>query len=299
MTRLDTPLTANGSRRIAEETMSNDPAQSWRLLRVDTPLRVPWHRHDEIELVHVRFGRVVAGVGEHVVALEAGDVVLVDGARPHAFDVHPDASAHAPDLTVAVFARDFLGGDLWDRPEFSGSRRLLDAAPVLLHGDAERGVDVRAALDAITTTTARTRTTRLLDVLVELAGSSGWRRLEAGTTTVEADDRMTATLATIHESFRERLALPSLARAAGLSPSALSRLFRRTYGRTITEEVHRSRIAEACRLLATTDAPISRIANEVGFGTIAQFNRVFRRAVGTTPTAFRRQAGHLGTPDTS
>jgi AraC-like DNA-binding protein len=294
MTRLDTPLTSRDRSRVAEERLTADPAQSWRLLRVDAPIQVPWHRHEEWELVHVRRGRVVAGIGQHVVPLGRGDLALVDGSRPHAFEVDHDGSATAPDLTVAVFATDFLGAALWERPEFVGARRLLDAAPLVLHDDAERCPDVRDALDAMSSSPARMRTTRLLDVLVALAASTGWRRLDAGAGTHEVDPRMTAALAYLHESFREPLALPVLAQRVGLSPATLSRSFHRTYGRTLTDELHRVRVAEACRLLVTTDEPVSRISGEVGFGTIAQFNRIFRRARGTTPTEFRREARRLG-----
>ena len=49
------------------------------------------------------------------------------------------------------------------------------------------------------------------------------------------------------------------------------------------------RIHTAARLLAETSRPVSAIAREVGFYDQSALTRYFKRIMGVTPTAFRKQ----------
>jgi len=49
------------------------------------------------------------------------------------------------------------------------------------------------------------------------------------------------------------------------------------------------RLAEARRLLATTDLPVSRVAEASGFGSVSRFYRAFTDACGIPPARFRRE----------
>ena len=85
-----------------------------------------------------------------------------------------------------------------------------------------------------------------------------------------------------------RLELAELAREADVHPSHLSETFRRFFGTTISRYVERLRLDRAVRDLAATDEPVGRIAIRCGFYDHANLTRAFRRATGTTPSAFRR-----------
>lgn len=81
----------------------------------------------------------------------------------------------------------------------------------------------------------------------------------------------------------------AVARSVGLSASHFSRLMRAKTGWTFTELVTRLRVDRACHLLAHTDLGLAHIALESGFGDQSYFSRVFRRRLGATPGAYRRQ----------
>lgn len=92
----------------------------------------------------------------------------------------------------------------------------------------------------------------------------------------------------IHDTAPERLRLGELAAEARVHPSHLSEVFRRVFGLTISRYVERLRLEHAVRELATTQDPVGRIAVRSGFYDHAHLTRAFRRATGTTPSAFRR-----------
>ena len=84
----------------------------------------------------------------------------------------------------------------------------------------------------------------------------------------------------IHAHYREPIAVETLAELACLSPSGFHRLFRRHTKLTATEYVAELRIGQACSLLINTARPIATIADEVGYRSLANFNRQFRAAKG-------------------
>jgi len=79
-----------------------------------------------------------------------------------------------------------------------------------------------------------------------------------------------------------------LAQNMGLTPSALTNVFKAVLGVTPSEYLKNARIAEAKRLLATTALSATEIAYRSGFGTRRTFFRAFHRAAGMTPEEFRR-----------
>ncbi|MBW8284440.1 MAG: AraC family transcriptional regulator [Rhizobium sp.] len=83
------------------------------------------------------------------------------------------------------------------------------------------------------------------------------------------------------------LNLGKLARRMGLPARTVSQAVNRVHGMSVSHYVNNFRVAEACRLLAETDMPVTRIVFEAGFMTKSNFNREFLRVTGSSPTAFR------------
>jgi AraC family transcriptional regulator len=105
------------------------------------------------------------------------------------------------------------------------------------------------------------------------------------------DDRtppwLPAVLDLLDEGYLAPIRLPQLAARVGVHPVYMSRVFRRRVGVTLRDYVRRRRIDWASARLVTTEFPLSRIAMEAGFTDQAHFARLFKRATGLTPRAFR------------
>ncbi|OON75587.1 GlxA family transcriptional regulator [Streptomyces tsukubensis] len=89
----------------------------------------------------------------------------------------------------------------------------------------------------------------------------------------------------------EPLTLRVLARHAGLSQRTFMRRFTEETGTTPLQWLLNARLGEARELLETTDHPVDRVARDCGLGTAANLRLHFRRALDTTPTAYRRTFG--------
>lgn len=104
-----------------------------------------------------------------------------------------------------------------------------------------------------------------------------------------ADADVSAAIRFIHDHSREPITVDEVVSATTTSRRVLERRFRNLLGRTIGEELAAARLARAKQLLIHTDLPTPDVAARCGFNYVQQFNALFRRQVGITPTAFRRQ----------
>src|SRR4029453_13691835 len=99
----------------------------------------------------------------------------------------------------------------------------------------------------------------------------------------------------IEEHSGEELSLRRVAKAVNIHPNYLSEKFKQVTGINFVEYVACTRFKEACRLLRDGDSKISDIAFAAGFQSLSQFNRVFKRLSGKSPTEYRaakRVVGH-------
>jgi AraC-like DNA-binding protein len=113
-------------------------------------------------------------------------------------------------------------------------------------------------------------------------------------TASEEDARIAAALDAIMQEkalYKDaELNLGKLARRMGLSVRAVSNAVNRVQGISVSHYVNNHRIAEACRLLAETDQPITTLVFEAGFLTKSNFNREFLRVTGKSPSQWRKSA---------
>jgi AraC-like DNA-binding protein len=85
--------------------------------------------------------------------------------------------------------------------------------------------------------------------------------------------------------------LGSLARTVGTNAKRLNEAFRRFTGTTAFEYLREIRMAQARRLLVETRLEIQAIANDMGYGSAANFATAFRERFGMTPSQYRREPG--------
>jgi AraC-like DNA-binding protein/ligand-binding sensor protein len=98
----------------------------------------------------------------------------------------------------------------------------------------------------------------------------------------------------ILEHKTESLSLGAVAQASGASVFHFCKVFKKTTGLTFTDYVARARLEDAKTQLLNPSRRISEVAYDVGFQSLTQFNRTFKRVFGQSPTEFRAHlhSGH-------
>lgn len=100
-------------------------------------------------------------------------------------------------------------------------------------------------------------------------------------------------IAYLQQNYQRPISRQELAAAVGVSKDYLSHIFRQELGLSPWEYLTRYRIQKAKTLLLSTRETITVIAGQVGFDDLSYFNRVFRKHVGCTPSAYRERPSSL------
>lgn len=102
------------------------------------------------------------------------------------------------------------------------------------------------------------------------------------------DPRILEAVEYLRGHYMEPVRLRNVARQVSLSESRFSHLFRTECGLDFSSCLLELRLRAARQLLTGTDLPIGEIAARCGFVSQNHFASLFRRRVGMTATAFRR-----------
>ena len=93
----------------------------------------------------------------------------------------------------------------------------------------------------------------------------------------------------INTHINDELRLEQLANLVSMTPTAFSRFFKLRTGKTLSEYIVDIRLGHAARRLLDTSDSVSEICWDCGFNTLSNFNRLFRKRKGCSPTEFREK----------
>jgi AraC-like DNA-binding protein len=85
------------------------------------------------------------------------------------------------------------------------------------------------------------------------------------------------------------LSLSVVAKAAGASVFHVCKTFHRSTGLNFTDYVARARVEDARTGLRNPNRRVSEVAYDVGFQSLTQFNRTFKRIFGESPSEYREK----------
>jgi len=92
----------------------------------------------------------------------------------------------------------------------------------------------------------------------------------------------------IEKDYSRGITLAEIADRLDFSPNYLGVLFDRITGKSFKAYLAEYRIEQAKRLLATTELPVGRVAESVGFSDVTYFSTLFRKLTGMTPSSYRK-----------
>lgn len=103
------------------------------------------------------------------------------------------------------------------------------------------------------------------------------------------DPHVAQAITLIHEQACEGLTVSEVIARVPISRRRLDYAFERVVGRTMHEQITHERLARAKRLLIRTNLPLTDVAARAGFAYPTRLSEAFRKALGITPTEYRRQ----------
>ncbi len=248
--------------------------------RYTSRLDCPPHLHDAVELVYLEKGEGDFLDGDTWTHLTAGDIFISFPNRVHGYENSRDLALYLlilpTSLCLPAFrrlmleqapVRSWLKKDQW---EHTGVAQLLQLALA----------DRSTASEAVMLGYFQVILGKLLPLMPMMPALSG------------TGSALQTILRYIGGHYREPLTRKALAKAVGYNESYISHLFAGTLKISLPEYIHALRLQDAMELLSRTDLPVSRIAMNLGFGSLRSFNRVFLRQIGQSPRQYRQSARH-------
>ncbi len=292
-TRPQPPPWGSGSEEMALETLHVSPDVDGTVFSWNAAARGglgPHHRHPELELNLVRRGTGSFVVGEKRHSLRPGVLIWLFPAQQH---VLIDSSADL-EMWIAMFRPSLV------QRAAASSRRgtLAELAPA---GEFSRRVDPSSPagrhLDALFAETAAAgHDPDMVNAGLAFLLMRAWAIFdEQGEATFLGDVHPAVERAAIMIRDQPELAhLDDIAAGSGLSPGRLSRLFRLQLGISPIEYRDRRRLERFLELYGDgARRSVTAAAELAGFGSYAQFLRVFRSLTGGSPRDWvHHRTGH-------
>lgn len=253
----------------------------------------PIHNHSVYELNFVENAkgvRRIVGDSQEVI----GDYDLCLITSPDLEHVWEQNECHSDDIREITVQFDFSMSDetLFGRNPYASITRMMQEAKKGLSFPMQAIMKVYGMLDTLSSVKdGFYAVQQFLTILYELSRCENARTLASSSyakVTVEDDSRRILKVKNyISKNYMDELRLPELASLAGTSSSAFSRFFKLHTGRNISEYIIDLRLGYAARMLVDTAKSISEIGFDCGFNNLSNFNRIFKKKKGCSPSEFR------------
>lgn len=275
--KISTPFGSSFTfKQFADKTQNKDPQ---------------WHFHPEIEMVYVNGGMGKRLVGSHVSFYRNGDLILIGSNLPHYG--FTDRLTGNKSESIVQFNYDFLGSDLFNTPEFSGIKNLLERAKMgmVFHGNTKRNVG--AKIEKLGQAEPFERLIKLIQILKDLEESGEYTLLNAQGFILEIEpqdnQRIDMVFSFVRENFQRAISLDEISNLVSMTVPAFCRYFKKITGKTFTQFVNEYRLVHASKLLAEKPTSITEICYESGFNNFSHFNKLFKEFTGRNPSTYRNE----------
>ena len=253
----------------------------------------PIHNHEVFELNFVEHAPGVRRiVGDSNEVIGEYDLVLITSPDlEHVWEQNECTSEDIREVTVH-FVLDFSDRSIFSHNPFNSMKKMMDEARKGLCFPMEAIMKVYTMLDTLSTIQDGFYAfQQFLAILYELSLCPGARTLATNSfakVDVASDSRRVLKVKSyISENYTRDIRLSELAEIAGMSPSAFSRFFKLHTGRNLTDYIIDMRLGYASRMLVDSTNSVAEICYGSGFNNLSNFNRIFRKKKGCSPSKFR------------
>ncbi len=256
---------------------------------------VPWHWHDEVEIVYIVDGSTKVECLQESAVLTAGDVIFINSGRLHKLT---DVGQVDCKILNFIFAPVFVGGSLHSKifkhyilPVINNSDLSLYKFIASVDWQNQIIEELKQAFTACQNRVAA------YEMLVQIHLTKIWQIFCSHEPSIikkvnnsgASVRRIHAALSFIHQHYAHNITVANIGDSANVSESECYRLFKTNLNSTPNNYLLSYRLQRAAYELYQSNKSITEIAHQSGFSNPSYFSKRFVSAYGKTPKAFRKE----------
>lgn len=226
------------------------------------------HFHASYELIYVIDENCEISVDETLYTLKKGELFLISPYTIHSINIPKNSKTW-----VGVFSEDFIADfakknkyKKYGRFKCSNSTESFLQAELFYQGKPEHYM--------------------LISCLYMICNEC---LKNAQSYNTELDNNFISnTIKYISENLSEKITLAELSEKSGYEYHYFSMLFNQCFSTNFKNFVNILKFQQACKLISDKSLSFTDICNECGFGSIRNFNRIFKAMSGYTPSEYRK-----------
>ncbi len=253
----------------------------------------PLHFHPEFELNYISEASGAKRiVGDHTGEIGNKELIMVGPNLYHGWENYKnDTNKTIHEITIQ-FPRELFNEALLNRNLIKPIRELLNNSSRGILFSKELVQTIEPQLMAIVRKNGFDSFLEFQSLLYNLAISRDQQLLTDVVFQRQSDFHNSKRIETVYnyikENYDKNLKLEDAAQMVNMSVASFCRFIKKRTGKTYVDFVLSHRIGIAAQELLETNKSISEICFESGFNNISNFNRIFKKKKGCTPTDYRK-----------
>lgn len=263
--------------------------------RQKTNFNFPIHIHPECELNFIENAKGAQRiVGDSIEEIDEEELVLVTNPHlEHAWKDYRNVSKNIHEITIQ-FHPDLLTDTFLNKNQMISIRQLFRHAERGVAFSRESIAKVRPLLKTLTCENDSFYSLiKLLIILHELSIDKGMRELSTGQFAANvmhqhsSDESLGRVMDYLSQHYSEVIRLSEVAEMVNMSESSFCRFFKQHTSKSFIDFLTDIRLGAASRALIDSSLSIAEIGYDCGFNNLSNFNRIFKKKKGVTPSEFR------------
>lgn len=256
---------------------------------------VPWHWHDEIEVVLVIEGATKVECIHSSDIVKAGEMIFINANTLHKLTNH---GAEDCRILNVVFNPQMLGGIGFGLIYSKHVLPVINNKTLMFYKFTNDNVWHKHVIAELTSAFGVWEAQRPdREFYMNIALMKFWHSFcanqqditAAQNTSKTSEKRVQSLLNFIHRHYQEQVSIADISRAANVSESECYRIFRNALRCSPNRYLLHYRLRKSVRLLTESNKQIADIAYESGFNCSAYFTKKFKLAFNATPMQFRKK----------
>ena len=255
----------------------------------------PIHIHPECELNYIENAKGAQRiVGDSIEEIDEEELVLITNPKlEHAWMDHNNKSQTIHEITIQ-FHSDLLTEAFLNKNQMISIQQLFRHAEKGVVFSRETMAKVRPLLKTLTCENDSFYSlVKLLIILHELSVDKGMRELSSRqfvATTEEkggGNKKLNKVMDYLSQHYAETIRLSTVADLVNMSEASFCRFIKQHTSKSFIDFLTDIRLGAAARALIDSSQSIAEIGYDCGFNNLSNFNRIFKKKKGVTPSEFR------------